>query len=123
MELSQPVLLCTIPTNVMAHEVAQWLADQGIACQVIEGSDPLGGVENARIMVSVEDHPRGIQALQSIQRPAPRPAPTVEVPLRASMIDVKCERCGVMTSRLSADRVPPGMMLDSGEMTLTRTEL
>lgn len=94
MELSQPTLVCTTPTNIMAHEVAQWLADQGVACQVIEGSNPLGGAENAKIMVSATDHPRAVQALQSLQQPPPPDTSVIDVPLRSEWLDVKCERCG-----------------------------
>ncbi len=43
MELTNPVLVCTTPTNILAHEVAEWLSNTGISAQVIEGSNPLGG--------------------------------------------------------------------------------
>lgn len=94
MELTNPTLICTTPTNIMAHEVAEWLSNAGISAQVVEGSNPLGGPDNASIMVSAIDHPRALQALQALQRPQPEPTGIVDVPLQSEWIDVRCERCG-----------------------------
>ena len=95
MELTNPTLVCTTPTNIIAHEVAEWLSNTGISAQVIEGSNPLGGPENAKIMVSAIDHPRALQALQALQQPQPEPTTgLIDVPLRSEWFDVRCEKCG-----------------------------
>lgn len=94
MTLSVPTLVCTTPTNILAHEVAEWLTNAGISCQVIEGSNPVGGPENAQVMVSANDHAQAVQLLQSLQQPQPQPSSVVEVPLQSEWIDVRCERCG-----------------------------
>jgi hypothetical protein len=95
MELTNPTLVCTTPTNIMAHEVAEWLSNAGISAQVMEGGNPLGGVENAGVMVSALDHPRALEALQALQQASrPQPSSLVDVPLHSEWIDVRCDRCG-----------------------------